>query len=102
MYGIGGKKAGKTMIATLHLPTSDLFIAIFSIESRFHLTIGVGLPDARQRSVTLDPSRTITSLELSESSILGGTVHHFICSNERKQEKVTEKRKELLLVKIHF
>lgn len=56
-----------------YLPTSDLFIAIFSIESRFHLTVGVGLPDARHRSVTFEPSRTITSLELSESSMFGGT-----------------------------
>lgn len=55
------------------LPTSDLFIAIFSMESRFHLTTGVGLPDARHRNVTFEPSRTITSLELSESSMFGGT-----------------------------
>lgn len=34
---------------------------------------GLGLPVARQRSATLDPSRTVTSLELNSSSILGGT-----------------------------
>lgn len=36
--------------------------------------MGVGLPVARHRNVTFEPSRTITSLELSESSMLGGTV----------------------------
>lgn len=55
------------------LPTSDLFIVIFSNESRFHFTIGIGLPDARHLRLTFDPSRTITSLELNESSIFGGT-----------------------------
>lgn len=50
-------------------------MAIFSMESRFHLTTGVGLPDALQRNVTFEPSRTITSLELSESSMFGGTIY---------------------------
>lgn len=67
-----------------YLPTSDLFIAIFSIESRFHLTTGDGLPDARHRNVTFEPSRTITSLELSESSIWGGTKHLHKIWNEKK------------------
>lgn len=59
-----------------NLPTSDLFIEIFSSESRFHFTVGVGDPVARQRSVTFEPSRTITSLELNESSMFGGTIYH--------------------------
>lgn len=69
------KKKNKFHISFFpYLPTNDLFIAIFSIESRFHLTTGVGLPLALQRSVTFDPSRTIKSLELNESSIFGGTI----------------------------
>lgn len=62
------------LVTQPYSPTSDLFMAIFSIESRFHFTVGVGDPDARQRSVTFEPSRTITSLELMLSSIVGGTV----------------------------
>lgn len=69
-----------------YLPTSDLFIAIFSIESRFHFTTGNGLPDARHRNVTFEPSRTITSLELSESSIWGGT-------KKRKKENTKHETK---------
>lgn len=45
------------------------------------MTTGVGLPDARHRSVTFEPSRTITSLELSESSMFGGTI-------EKEREKI--------------
>lgn len=56
-----------------HLPIVVLLIVIFSNESRFHLTTGGGLPCARHRNVKLFPSRTITSLELRESSIFGGT-----------------------------
>lgn len=56
-------------------------MAIFELSSRFHFTVGVGLPVARHFSVTFDPSRTIISLELSESSIFGGTVH------EKKRDK---------------
>lgn len=55
------------------LPIVVLLIVIFSIESLFHLTTGGGLPCARHRNVKLLPSRTITSLELNESSIFGGT-----------------------------
>lgn len=68
-----------------NLPTSDLFIEIFSIESRFHLTVGVGLPLARQRNDTFEPSRTITSLELNESSMFGGTV------DNKEKERETKK-----------
>lgn len=50
-------------------------MAIFSIESRFHFTDGVGEPDARQRSVTFEPSRTITSLELNEKK----SIKYFFC-----------------------
>lgn len=35
--------------------------------------VGVGDPLALHFNVTFDPSRTITSLELKESSIFGGT-----------------------------
>lgn len=47
---------------------------ILALSSRFHLTVGIGLPVARHLSVTFDPSRTMTSLELRESSMFGGTV----------------------------
>lgn len=57
----------------MNSPTNDLLIFILALSSRFHLTVGCGLPVARHFNVTLDPSRTITSLELSESSIFGGT-----------------------------
>lgn len=43
------------------------------MSSLFHLTVGIGLPEARQRSVIFEPSLTITSLELNESSMFGGT-----------------------------
>lgn len=48
---------------------------IFELSSRFHLMVGLGEPLARHVRVTLAPSRTITSLELNESSIVGGTVN---------------------------
>jgi hypothetical protein len=41
--------------------------------SRFHLTLGSGEPVAMHVSVTFAPSRTITSVLLSASSMLGGT-----------------------------
>lgn len=37
--------------------------------------MGVGLPVARHLNEIFDPSLTITSLELSESSMFGGTVN---------------------------
>lgn len=79
----------KLSLQVADLPTSDLFIEIFSIESRFHLTVGVGLPIARHRSDTFEPSRTITSLELNESSMFGGTAvgeraRPWICSGHGK------------------
>lgn len=40
---------------------------------RFHLSDGVGLPVARHLSVTLVPSLATTSVDVSESSIFGGT-----------------------------
>lgn len=40
------------------------------------LIVGVGLPDALHFNVMFEPSRTITSLELNESSMLGGTVKY--------------------------
>lgn len=46
---------------------------ILELSSRRHLIAGSGLPVARQRNVTFAPSRTITSLEVVESSIFGGT-----------------------------
>lgn len=49
-------------------------MVISALSSRFHLTLGIGLPVARHLSVTFDPSRTMTSLELRESSMFGGTV----------------------------
>lgn len=55
------------------LPSSVLLMTILWLSSRFHLMDGSGLPFALQRSVTLSPSRTMTSLEVSASSILGGT-----------------------------
>ena len=53
---------------------SDLFTFIFVLSSRFHLIVGWGEPCALHFKVTLEPSRTITSLELNESSIDGGTL----------------------------
>lgn len=94
------------LLILCYLPTSDLFMAIFSIESRFHLTVGVGLPDALQRSVTFEPSRTITSLELSESSIPGGTISdackwHWLLflSFSLYGEKKTDGKKDCLVKK---
>lgn len=58
----------------LHLPISVLLMLMRALLSRFHLMDGNGLPLARQRNVTLEFSRTMTSLELSESSMLGGTL----------------------------
>lgn len=52
---------------------SVLLIMILWLSSLFHLTLGCGEPVALQVSVSLAPSRTITSLLLSESSIFGGT-----------------------------
>lgn len=40
------------------------------------LIVGVGLPDALHFNVIFEPSRTITSLELNESSMFGGTVKY--------------------------
>lgn len=54
-------------------PISDLLIAILELSSRFHFTVGAGLPVALHLSIMFSPSRTIMSLELSESSMLGGT-----------------------------
>lgn len=56
-----------------HLPMWFLLMAIRELSSRFHLIMGRGLPLARHLSEMLAPSRTMTSLELSESSMLGGT-----------------------------
>lgn len=47
---------------------------IFELSSRFHLMVGCGEPCARHFNVMFEPSRTITSLELKLSSMLGGTV----------------------------
>lgn len=58
-------------------------MAILELSSRFHLTVGVGLPVALHLRVTLEPSRTITSLELSESSMFGGTG-----TNRNKKENI--------------
>lgn len=46
---------------------------IFVLSSLFHLTVGSGDPVALQTRVSFEPSRTITSLLLWESSIFGGT-----------------------------
>ena len=54
-------------------PISDLLIAILELSSLFHFTVGVGLPVALHLSIMFSPSRTIMSLELSESSMFGGT-----------------------------
>lgn len=56
-----------------YLPIKDLLIAILELSSRFHLMVGVGLPVALHFNVMLAPSRTMMSLELSESSMFGGT-----------------------------
>lgn len=42
---------------------------------RYHLTLGAGLPSAKQRSVMLEPSRSVmvpAGVELA-SSMIGGT-----------------------------
>lgn len=51
-------------------------MVILELSSLFHLTLGVGNPVALQVNVSLDPSLTITSLLLKESSILGGTANN--------------------------
>lgn len=56
-------------------PECPLLMEIFELSSRFHLMVGLGEPLARHVSVTLAPSRTITSLELNESSMVGGTIN---------------------------
>lgn len=40
---------------------------------RFHFSDGAGLPVARHLSVTLVPSLATTSVDVSESSMFGGT-----------------------------
>lgn len=65
----------------LNLPSSVLLMTILWLSSRFHLMDGSGLPFALQRRVTLSPSRTMTSLEVSASSMFGGTVR------ERERER---------------
>lgn len=65
----------------LNLPSSVLLMTILWLSSRFHLIDGSGLPFALQRRVTLSPSRTMTSLEVSASSMFGGTVRE-----EREKE----------------
>lgn len=62
------------------LPSSVLLMTIFSLSSRFHRIVGVGLPEALQVRVTFAFSRTIASEELWESSILGGTGKYEIYS----------------------
>lgn len=61
----------------MNLPLVFRSIVIFELSSRFHFTDGSGLPLALHLSVTLDPSRTTTSVDVSASSILGGTVMIF-------------------------
>lgn len=56
-----------------HVPFRLLPRVILELSSRRHLIAGSGLPDARQRNVTFAPSRTITSLDVIESSMFGGT-----------------------------
>lgn len=62
-----------------HSPISDLLIAILELSSLFHFTVGAGLPVALHFRVMLAPSRTIISLELRESSMLGGTAKDREC-----------------------
>lgn len=57
---------------------------------RFHLSAGTGLPVARHLSVTLVPSLATTSVDVSESSIFGGTKLATENIYER-MEKVDEK-----------
>lgn len=59
--------------AVVYSPVSDLLIDILELSSRFHFTSGAGLPVALHLSIMFSPSRTIMSLELSESSMFGGT-----------------------------
>lgn len=47
---------------------------IFELSSRFHLTAGSGLPVALHISVTLTPSRTTMSVDVTASSMFGGTM----------------------------
>lgn len=56
-----------------HEPFKFLAMDIFELSSRRHLIAGSGLPVALHRSVTLAFSRTITSLDVVESSMFGGT-----------------------------
>lgn len=75
------------------LPDNDLLMFILVLSSRFHLTLGVGDPVALQVNVSLDPSRTITSLLLIESSIFGGT--------RINKNYVSKRRNNLLILKIN-
>lgn len=61
------------------VPLKSLLMEIFELSSRFHLTDGDGLPVARHFSVTLEPSCTTTSVDVSESSMLGGTGIFCVC-----------------------
>lgn len=54
-------------------PACDLLMLILLPSSLFQRTLGSGEPVAIHVSVTLAPSRTITSVLLSASSMLGGT-----------------------------
>lgn len=65
-----------------------LLMDILELSSRFHLMVGLGEPAARHVSVTLAPSRTITSLELSESSIVGGTETNYFLKLLEHLEKL--------------
>lgn len=56
-----------------HEPFKFLPRDIFELSSRRHLIAGSGLPVALHRNVTFAFSRTITSLEVVESSMFGGT-----------------------------
>lgn len=56
--------------------------------------VGVGDPLALHFNVTLDPSRTITSLELKESSMFGGT--------ERKEKFNYEKYSEQIKLNTNY
>lgn len=60
-------------IIFFYLPFKFLVIDIFELSSLFHFIDGVGLPEARHLNVTFELSRTIKSLDVIESSILGGT-----------------------------
>lgn len=79
MWSRGRDEGMEEQSLWLGLPISDLLIAILELSSRFHFTVGAGLPVARHLSVMLAPSRTIISLELNESSMLGGTARDREC-----------------------